>query len=225
MGHPRITIYFARKRLGINIRNRKYADKIELSEIQKEIITGTILGDGCLRNNYCNTSMICYHGENQLNYVKYKNSFFNNLGSKVTERFSNKPDKRTGKYYNSVILSLKSNPALNEFYEMFYKDKVKYLNNKCFKYYSPLAMAIHFMDDGSKTGNNSYILSTNSFNFNEIQDFCDFLLDKYKISTSITKENAIYIKSNSGQKFIDLIKSYIIPEMEYKIHNIHLKSI
>jgi len=224
MNHPRITIYFARKRLNLITRNRKFGENIELTQQEKEVIVGTTLGDGCIRLEHTNARLNCYHSLHQLEYVKYKGEFLKRLGIKISENLKPIFDKRTKKTYEHVNLGIKTNPALNEFYNMFYKDGVKYIPKDCFKYYSPLAMAIHFMDDGYKFENGGYGIATNSFTKQDLEIFTMFLLETYNIYTTIHTQNTIYIKVKSSQQFVDLIKPYIINEMKYKIHNKHLQS-
>jgi len=190
-----------------------------ISNIQLEVIFGTVLGDGYLRNSFYDrgTSLICAHSVKQREYVDYKGSFFNdNISIKDYKRIT--PNKITNKIYESTVMTLKVNKSLNYFHSKFYIENKKIIPIDLLeKYYTPLALAIHFMDDGSKVGISGYMLHTCSFEKNNISEFMEFLKNKYNIVTSLQSLNRLYIKSESKKIFKDLIKPYICDSMLYKL--------
>lgn len=52
-----------------------------------------------------------------------------------------------------------------------------------------------------------------------IKEFQEFLKTKFNLSTTIHSQNVLYIKACSKDLFTKLIKPYIIPCMQYKLHN------
>lgn len=78
------------------------------------------------------------------------------------------------------------------------------------------------MDDGSNSG----VLATNCFSYEECSLIQKWFKDKYNIETTIQNQKGkkgiqhlIYIKVQSRPNFYNLVKPYIIPEMEYKFRN------
>ena len=73
------------------------------------------------------------------------------------------------------------------------------------------------MDDGLKSPH-GYFLCTNNFELQDIKRICKELKTKYNIFTSINSKKQIYIKACSKNDFTNLIKKFIIPSMDYKLH-------
>ena len=191
---------------------------IELTSIQKELIFGSLLGDGHL-NLSLKTPNPNYreeHSIKQYDYLKYKFSILKNLivysEVKIYNRFD---DRFKIKNYQSCFILTQNNPCFIEFHKMFYKGKKKVIPQDL-SLLTPLAIAIWFMDDGQKF-QCGYGICTNSFELNDIQRICNYLKEKYNIYTTINKKKAIYIKACSKIDFTNLIKPYILPSLEYKL--------
>lgn len=192
---------------------------VKLSKDRLELLIGCLLGDGYMRKEKYSTgpSFSCAHSLKQKDYLLYKSSFFNDI-VRVKENYRNIPNKKTGKLYSDITMYLGVNEELNFIYDSFYKNNIKVIPfNLLEEYYTPLAMAIHYMDDGSKSKNSGYILSTCCFSIEECNDFILFLLNKYNIESSLQYNNKIYIKNNSKETFKNLIYPYICESMKYKL--------
>ena len=79
-----------------------------------------------------------------------------------------------------------------------------------------LGIATWYMDDGSN-GHYGYIFCTNGFSKDDVQLIQKFFKEKFDINTTIRKDNVIYIKADSKQKFKNLVSPYIIESMKYKL--------
>ena len=209
-----------RKKFGIQRESLKENSLIELTSLQKEVMFGCLLGDGYLglQKNDKNSNFVFSHSIKQREYVDYKFSFFNNFPGRTYE-YTRKPHEKTGKEYGTYIGSLRTNPSFNFFHEIFYgsgkkKIPIEYLD----EYYTPLAMAIHFCDDGSRT-KESYNIATCSFTKEDLYEFKKFLFNKYNIECTINSANRVHIRKISNDIFINLIKPYIIDSMKYKLYN------
>ena len=110
---------------------------------------------------------------------------------------------------------------------MFYKFDIE--SNKFLKivplnieeYLTPLALAIWFMDDGSKLEPGVRI-ATNNFTLNEVQFLCDILYKKYNLIATVhsggkDKGFVLYINKKSVPLFISLVKIYMHPSLYYKL--------
>jgi len=119
--------------------------------------------------------------------------------------------------------------SLNWIYDMFYE--INNEQNKLVKivplniedYLTPMALAIWFMDDGSKLGKGAKI-ATNNFSLSEIEFLCKILLKKYNLVATTHKAGknkgyTIYINKISMPNFSKLIKPHMISSMYYKLGN------
>lgn len=99
--------------------------------------------------------------------------------------------------------------------------KTKIVPKNIEEYLTPLALAIWFMDDGSKLGKGAKI-ATNCFTYNEILFLSQVLNKKYNIKTSvissgINKGHNLYISTLSMNVFIEIVKPFMLPSMYYKL--------
>jgi hypothetical protein len=184
-----------------------------LTQTQKSIIIGSILGDGYLRviKKRKNAFLEINHSYKQKDYVDWK---FNNLKSivKSPPKFRVGNEGRTAyRFYTRQL------PVLTELFYNFYEKKVKIIpkNLKL----DPLVIAVWFMDDGSKCRSSDVYLNTQQFDI-ESQRRLIVYLKYFNLETKLNKDKSYYrlrfIKS-SLPKLRNLINKYIIPSMRYKI--------
>ncbi len=216
-----ISIYFARKRCNIQRESYSEANNIEISEKQKEFFIGCVLGDGSLiiDNKCINPRFSCEHGMKQEDYIKWKFDVIKNLNGFIRYSKRKTPDKRNGICYESIVIRTNANKALLPLYNMLYnEDKIKLITEDCLKFYTPFAMAVHYMDDGCITSN-GYRINTHCFDKHSLNKL-QLKFKEYGIETSIQKHNIIYIKANSRALFTNLIEEYFPQSMKYKLHRV-----
>lgn len=213
-----------RKKYNIEIRNYNVNPEIKPTHVQEELIFGTLLGDGYCKMDETDRDacLIFNHSIKQKDYVLYKYSFLDNFPGR-TYYFKRSPHAKTGVEYETYSASFSTNATFTRFRKMFYDENGKkhipleYLDDL----YTPFAMAIHFMDDGTclkATEGNSvnFNISTCGFPKEEILKFMEFLKDKYNLNTSITEADRVYIKADSKSRFLDLISPFKCESMSYK---------
>lgn len=218
------TVYAKRKKLNVTRLSKIENAKIDLTDIQKQVLFGCVLGDGYLNKVKSKNSTFEFnHSLKQKEYVDYKFEYFKNFPGR-TFYFKRSPHKVTGISYETYTGSLRTNKSFNYFWDHFYSNvsKKRIPIELLEEYYTPLAMAIHFMDDGSffqknKNGGGSAHIATCGFNSEELELFSSFLRNKYSIENNVDKYNRIYIKTVSLKHFMDLIRPYIIESMQYKL--------
>ena len=207
-----------RNKLGLE---PNFLKEIELTDDQYQIIIGGLLGDSyMITPNRTETPYLIFgHSPKQKDYCKWKfdqmqplfKSFF------LTKEF----DKRTNKTYYLYIAHSRQNKCLWKFYNMFYKiednKKIKYINKEMLNSIKPLGLAIWFQDDGFKATGNGYYLATNCFTKEDLEMVKEFFKVKFNINISIHKDLTIYIKAESKETFVNLIKDYIHPDCLYKL--------
>lgn len=207
-----------RNKLSLPI-NKEIIEINKLTEEEFQVILGTVLGDTHLYKRYENGNCAgtCNHcvDQEELIFTKYK--YLKNISAEP--RLINKYDERLkNPEYKQWYWYINSNPALNDVYHMFYKDKVKYINEDLIEKIEPLGLAIWYMDDGSKYQDyGGYLLCTHGFSIEDVQILQKILLKKFNIPTSINSKNGLYILKEGRDTFKKLIEPYIIDSMRYKL--------
>lgn len=193
---------------------------IELSDFQKQVLLGTMLGDSSFKRGIgqLNPIISCTHCVAQKEYCEYKTDIFKNLNAKCKYQIRKTPDKRNGNIYESYTMYVPANPAIKDWDEAFYKNNKKVIPFELFNYFTEVSLAFMFMDDGTKT-QNSYSIATNCFTTEELTQFRIFLLEKFNLETSLFKGNILYIRSKSRDLFTSLISPYVCECMKYKLHS------
>lgn len=74
-----------------------------------------------------------------------------------------KPDKITGKIYKSIYFRTLALPCLNEYHDIFYKNKIKTIPKNLGELLTPVGLAYWIMDDGGITTHKQTVLHTRSF--------------------------------------------------------------
>lgn len=195
---------------------------IQITQEQKEYIFGTLLGDGNLR--YCGKHTIygrINHSIIQEEYCQYKQKILKNLTYPV--KYTSKYLKTTNKTYKQCYFCFKPNMELISIYNMFYKNGKKDIPEDL-SLLTPKALAWWFMDDGTSSGNCSISIATCSFSLEGLLRLQKYLKEVYNISTTIQKDFKLYFHAKSAVEFYNLIKDYIIENMQYKFKYI-LKNI
>lgn len=212
-------IYAHRVRHGYLRESYAVAKPKELSEFQKQVLLGTMLGDASFRmgKGSLNPAITCAHCIKQKEYCEYKTSIFENLGAYCKYHKRNTPDKRNGICYEDYTMFVPSNPELINWYKAFYPNGKKVIPIELLRYFTEVSLAFMFMDDGSRT-RSSIKIATNCFTREELKIFQHFLRNKFNIETTIHGDNGLYFKSKSFQIVKSLIEPYICNCMKYKIN-------
>lgn len=232
LGYKKVSIgFFCRKHFGKLPDKGKYVRRnIPYSMEQKEIIFGTLLGDGNISKRKtkgikCQTYFgRINHCEEQLEYANYIRSFFNsNLVSNVRHYFV-KGDKnklvKTDRWHCSF--DFKDNYALKEIYEMFYNNEGKKDIPKDLSLLTPRAMAFWFMDDGSCCSKHSICIATMSFSLEGLLHLQEYLLSTFNIKTVVRRDFNLYIQTESAPIFYNLVKPYMHESLMYKLRKIKI---
>lgn len=217
----------ASKKLNINIetfrrirRELGYkSNKIypELTSFQKEVLIGTILADGSLRKigNRVARGKLEHCGK-QLNYLEFKKNILDCITSKITVK--DRLLKKTNKFYTTCYCTLDAHPYLDYLYNQFYPNGKKVIPiDLLYKEFTNVSLAIAFQDDGNKTKDKSYEFNFMCFTQENLQEFKDFLYNKFKLDATFRPCGKVYIKRNSSELFEFLIKEYFSESTKYKL--------
>ena len=184
-----------------------------LTEEQKSILIGTLLGDGTMRIKK-NAHLEINHAFNQKVLVDW---IFNKFESLV----STPPKWRKGNGKREAYrFATQKLPILTPFYDLFYKNNKKVIPTNL--QLDPLSLAVWFMDDGSKSRSSIY-LNTQQFNLDEQVRLIELLKVQFEIDSTLNKDKVyhrIRIRTRSVKKFIDLIEPFVLKEFRYKFPSV-----
>ena len=200
-----------------------------LSDQCKEVILGSILGDGSLKIHkpYKNARFSFRHSIKQEKYFLWKVSLLREIcGNKFIWKQTAKNTFGGEKIrYQSRALE-----GLTEIYNLAHKRGKFKIRRKWLNMMSPLSLAIWWQDDGSIIGNGRKgVLCTDGFSYEDQKILSRYLLKVWGVKTSVGKyinrrrNNKeyfrIYIRSsNELKKFLRIILPYIKTlEMLYKV--------
>lgn len=200
-----------------------YKKVLKLSEIQKEVLVGTLLGDGCLetQNNGRTFRLKVEHSLQQKEYVDWKYKVFKDwvLTEPKVRKYS-----AYGLERNNYRFSTVSTGSFRFFAQQFYENGRKVIPKLISKLLTPIALAVWFMDDGSikSRDHRALVIHSQSFNKIDLERVTKVLEDKYKIKSVLRKRqdgtgHVIYLLSETIDKFIALIGKYVLPSMSYKL--------
>lgn len=200
---------------------KSLARSIKPTSAQREILVGLMLGDGHLetQNQGRTFRLKVEHSISQREYVDWLYKQFHNMV--LTEpqlKLQTIQGAIRRKYWFSTI----STGALRFYGQQFYQNKKKVVPRIIGKLTTPLSLAIWFMDDGSlkSLSHRARIINTQGFGGVDLKRLRDMLLKKFHIRTTLRRQSEgeqIYIPSTEAEKFIFLVKPFILPSMEYKI--------
>ncbi len=184
-----------------------------LTEEQKSILIGTLLGDGTMRKKK-NAHLEINHCYAQKVLVDWIFSKFENLV--ITE-----PKWRKGNGKREAYrFATRSLPILTPFYDQFFPKGKKIIPNNL--QLNPMIMAVWFMDDGCKSRSSIY-LNTQQFSKIEQLELINILKDQFDIDSTLNKDKIYYrirVRTQSVKKFIDIVKDFVLDDFKYKFPSV-----
>ena len=181
-----------------------------LSKQQKEVLVGTILGDGHLEQNGKGVRLRVDHGMSQKDYVLWKYKVFQNFVPSKP-RIISEYHKKEQKHYERLHFSTYSNGVFQEWRDLFYRNKIKIVPQNIKELLvSPVSLAVWMMDDGYKRNDcNALRLNTDLFSYDEQELLTNCLQENFGIEATIHKKGKtfnIYIPERSSRKFCELVR-------------------
>ena len=184
-----------------------------LTQTQRSIIIGSLLGDGYLRivPGRKEALLEINHSYSQKEYVDWKYKMLENIcksapkmrrgnGSRVAYRFTTR-----------------QNSELSELFRKFYRNNKKVIPEDI--KLDPIMLAVWYMDDGSFCRASDVYLNTQQFNAND-QNRCQEMLRKIGIESMQNRDKEykrLRFKKSDLEKLWNIITPYIIPSMTYKL--------
>ena len=212
------------KKLGIETRN-----SLNLTPNQYQLILGSMLGDGYIRERKNKNSLsYCYsegHSEKQREYLFHKMSF---LGNFVAQKNLTEIKPNGFSPIPKVSMTSVIHDDFREIFNLFYETvdgiKNKIIKMETLKMINPRGLLYWYLDDGDISKKNNIKLSTYSFGHDGNLILQKWLFESYKINSviSLDKRSGLYylrLNVEDSKKFLNLIspfKSVIPMSMYYK---------
>lgn len=203
--------------------SKKEKEELTISELQKEVLVGTLLGDASLERNKLTHNTRLRFDQTFPNHASYLMNLyivFNKLSARGPKVYTRKPDVRTNKIYSSIQYKTLNLPCLNHFYDLFYKNGKKRIPTNLIDIITSRSLAYWIMDDGSKVSKNT-ILHTRSYQYNEILLLQEILYTKFKLYTTkhekVPGQWVIVIPYKQETSLRKIVLSYMHYTMLYKI--------
>ena len=227
----RRTISRKLKKFSIPIRRhkRKYSSYYEqkLNNKQKELIYGSLLGDGHVAKHHEGVNSCRFvekHSIKQHEYLLEKVNILRNFISSEVRIIDNSKNKSFSNGLScefQTVLHKEFIPFREMFYCYGYK-KIPYFELK------PFSLAIWYFDDGSidtSRKNQKFVATfhTEDFDHESIEVCQQMLSDFFGIDSFVVcykkKYNLIRLNSQSTKKLLDIVRTYPMPSMGYKLAN------
>lgn len=200
---------------------------MSLSQLQKNLILGTLLGEGSLQTLNGNTWRYrAIHKAAHEAYIFHKYEILKDY-CQTPPKYSSFLDSRTKSTYSRFTFQTLVVDDLRYYGKLFYKQQAdlswkKEIPKNIAKLLTEQALAYWYMDDGAlkwRGKSNAVRLCTDSFSPFEIRLLKSLLEEKFLLKVSIQKKDNIErlcILEESYPKLKELILPYLIPSMYYK---------
>lgn len=198
----------------------KLKANLSLSPIQREVLIGLLLGDGCLETRNGQTYRL------KIEQSKAHQAYVDHLYHLFEDWVLTPPRIRRvisrEHASENVVFQTVSHSALRFYAHQFYRDGQKQVPKLIHRWLTPRALSYWFMDDGSVKSKESkgVILNTQAFTPGDIERLIQCLQTKFELQATTRKQRdgcQIYISGKSFEKFAALVDAYVIPEMKYKL--------
>ena len=212
------------KKISYSTEIRELKRKLSLTDFQKAVLIGSILGDGQLEVNWSGSQYQFNYKLKIAQCLKQKEYTMWKYG--VFKEWVLTPPK-FDPCNNSYRFRTISHREITELRDKFYQDGKKIVPRNIKDYLNPITMAIWFMDDGNVVRNKitkevkGYHINSQSFSLEENELLQKVIWQSFGIKCSIEKNKKYYRlaiwQKTSREKFGDLVSKFILPSMQYKL--------
>ena len=194
---------------------------IKISQRQKQILYGMVLGDGYLqKTGEKNARLRLEHGGKQKEYLFWKSDQFKKI-FQGKPKYIERIHPKTKKKYSYWRYQSQSIPYLGRLRKIFYPKGKKKIPKNLIDYLSPQTLAVWYMDDGyfSQRDNSSY-LYLGRVDREEAEDASQAIFNSFNLPNKILdkkrKGYVIYFSPKIVIKLKKLLKKYMLSYFDYK---------
>jgi hypothetical protein len=199
---------------------RRHKASLAMTDRQKHILTGMLLGDAHLERQAgaLTARLKIEHSLIQSAYVEWKFSEWRDWVR--TPPKARVRRNRLGTFSTNIGFTTLSHVEFEPFREKFYRDRRKVVPVDL--ELPPLCMAVWFMDDGSRKSSQcrGLYLNTQSFTASEVQLLQTVIRRDVGVETTLRLQRdglQIYIPAPSASAFSAYITRDLLPSMRYKL--------
>lgn len=192
---------------------------LNLTDRQRAIIIGKVLGDGCLEKNGNYTRLKIDQGKKQKDYVFWLYRELSSLAPSKPYTIEVRSKERKDIHWRFATYS---NPAFDSFRLIFYGKQKKHVPiniNQLLK--EPISLAVWYMDDGYKrTDHSGLYLCTSAFNKTDNCLLQNCLERNFGLHSNIHYAGGyprIHLPAKYSGKFCQLIKPFVLESLFYKL--------
>ena len=184
-----------------------------LTQLQKSLIAGSILGDGYVRiiSGRKNAFLEINHSYRAKEYVDWKYKVLKNIAGSEPKAREGNGERIAYRFYT------RQHPEITRLFRKFYPSRKKIIPDGLIL--DPMTLAVWYMDDGSKCRASDIYLNTQQFAEGDQVKLMD-ALQEIGIESRMNKDKIyqrLRILKSSIPRLKELIRPYIIPSMRYKI--------
>jgi hypothetical protein len=177
--------------------------------VQRQIIVGSLLGDGTMR---CKTNALLEinHSFHQQSYVDWK---YRHLADLVRTPPKARRSNGARIAYRFVTRSL---PELTPYFRLFYGTGRKRIPELEL---AELTLAVWFMDDGCRSRNAVY-LNTQQYDEVSQSTVLRLLREQWGIEGALNRDKTYYrvrLSVEGTRKLVQLIEPYLLSDLRYKL--------
>jgi len=191
-----------------------------LNSIQKQILVGKLLGDGCLYKDTAKQSYKLSFG-----HCKKQEQYFH-WNVTMWDPFINNYRENVDKRGNSIMLQTTTicHQDFNQFGKMFYQGKIKSIPKNLDMYFTPLALAVWIQDDGNLNEGVNMRICSMGFTKKDNEDLVDYLKRCFNLDATVAPYKykgvgywMIALNKINTQKLSDIIRPHVVESMKYKL--------
>lgn len=196
-----------------------YKSKLELTQQQREILFGGLLGDLSLRKIGKFSRLVLEQKNKDYLFHLYEifKPFVRTPPKQRLQKRLKTSESRTTWYFSTI-----SHSAFDDYYDMYYPQGRKLLPSQHLlnDQLTAQGLAYWFMDDGSKHAT-GYTFSTACFSIQEHNILLDVLATKFDLTCNLhgSKYKSIYVpaRNQANKKFKQLVQPFLVESMKYKL--------
>jgi len=199
---------------------RHYKASLQMTERQRHILNGMLLGDAHLERQHgaLSARLKIEHSVTQRNYVMWKFAEWRDwVRTPPRERVRR---NRLGTVSTNIGFSTLSHIEFEEFRHQFYMGPRKVVPEDLAL--TPVAMAVWFMDDGSRKSSQcrGLYLNTQSFTSSEVELLRSVIRRDVGVETTVRRQSdglQIYVPSSSVTEMVAFMQDEMLQCMRYKL--------
>lgn len=180
---------------------------LKLTQEEFNVLIGSILGDGYI------TKLGRIQISKQQKYLEWKYQMLRGIVS--TSILQAKRERSPGMITTSYRFWTKQ--YFRPWRNIFYPCGKKIIPKGIRGLFSPLVLAVWYMDDGFLRKKNAIGIATDRFSENGLLEIQKSLIKQYGIESSIVYRGRIYLGKEATRRFVKVVQPFIIPSMQYKL--------